>query len=111
MLKSQNMMSQLRLSSEALSAAGVSTRSNDRSNPDRRRSRTSSSASSSESSTIRAGSFFFRLSSVLGGRLVQNEPVHLELLHGLGKLDEVHRLPDIAFGAELVPFEPVLFLL
>src|SRR5215216_5880162 len=46
-----------------------------------------------------------------GRRLVQAQPVELELLHGPDELLEVHRLAHVAVGAQTVAVEHVLQLL
>src|SRR5256885_321082 len=45
------------------------------------------------------------------GNLVQHEPVEAELANGFDEVREIHRLADVAVGAELVSGEHVLLLL
>src|SRR3981081_3266500 len=91
-------------------SASVSTRFESGLNPARTNSRKSNSASLALSSPIRTRSgcviLFFD-----ARRLIKQQPIHAQVLHGRGKPFEVHRLDDVTVDSQLVAFDYVLLLL
>src|SRR5437588_11424814 len=91
-------------------SASVSTRFQSGLNPARRNSSRTSSASFGLSSTIRTRSGCETL-SIQSGRLIEQQPVHSQVLHCGYKPLEVNWLYNVAVDPKLVGFHYVLLLL
>src|ERR1700682_6420221 len=91
-------------------SASVSTRFQSGSNPARRNSRSTSSASLGLSSTSRTriGCDFL---SIHFRRLIQEQPIHTQVLHSSREPFEINGFHDIAVDSELVALHYVLLFL
>src|SRR5437660_900033 len=88
-------------------SASVSTRCQSGSNPLRRNSRTISSASLGSSSTSKRRSGCETL-SIHFRRLVQQQPIHSQLLHGGNEPLKVHRFDNVTVDSQPVAFDDIL---